>query len=603
MANQTTPAIQIKDSNVGIGTVSPANKLSISSGGFDNGATVVSVLNTSSTQKSHVVYDTFLIQQDDAPTLRLYETLENLSTTISSDGGLTSFATTGEMGLFVAGSSTAPGWTGLNGVQAIRIKSNGNVGIGTTSPAQRLQLIGNIGVGNGTYNGGVYANSSTSAVDTNWGFDFLYNAGQSDYSTRIKYYPTTGENRKGGIWNSLSNAWVLYGDSNNTPNVIIPSGNVGIGTTTPDAYPYGGKLNVNGSISSSGGKIGFGVTDAFTLNGIDTAHYGMSSNMNLVQLSGYYGLVFATTGAERMRITDGGNLGVGTTSPLYKTTIYNGPTNTDVLCLSNDQIQGSFTQNFVGISLQDQYANGGGNVSVIRSYSNLYQQWGSALVFGTTGNTGNGVIERMVINPEGNVGINTSIFSPTEKLEVNGNINISPPSFTPGFLSFYNDLAGQPPFITNFSGVRWGYKNGDPGFPPVATDMSIINNPSLAGYFGSIMSFKIQPYVVPGPSFTDSQVDKLNLVPYNFFTGTGGVGINTISPQASLHVYENRGFPPPYRSDYRAAKFEWDFGGVVFPNVPEDNKNMIPGEPGMVIFNTTVAKLQVFDGTNWVNLH
>jgi hypothetical protein len=140
--NGSTLAMTIAtNGNIGIGTTAPANKLSISSGAFNNGATVASILNTSSTQKAHVVYDTFLIQQDDAPTLRLYETLENLSTTISSDGGLTSFATTGEMGLFVAGSSTAPGWTGLNGIQAVRIKSNGNVGIGTTNPQYKLSVV------------------------------------------------------------------------------------------------------------------------------------------------------------------------------------------------------------------------------------------------------------------------------------------------------------------------------------------------------------------------------------------------------------------------------------------------------------------------------
>jgi hypothetical protein len=590
-----------------------------------------------------------------------------------SQGGFIAYRTDGGTGLEVNGGDLGPGsfiarFRDYSNNDKLVINGIGNVGIGTTTPVYKLDVIGIgkfgdhalIGSGvpqgyyqdslNGAYRGtngsgdkGFYFQSydgiNTSAFV---GIEGTYAArigiGNSAPATALhiskgnESYTLYGPNASWGayLWvgagpDKISNgsAQVISTNGNlhldsgtgqetyinsysQTPTLINPQGgNVAVGTFNVNSYPYAAKFNVNGSISSSGGKIGFGVTDAFTLNGIDTAHYGMSSNMNLVQLSGYYGLVFATTGTERMRITDGGNLGIGTTSPLYKTTIYNGPTNTDVLCISNDQIQGgSFAQNFVGISLQDQYANGGGNVSVIRSYSNLYQQWGSALVFGTTGNTGNGVIERMVINPEGNVGINTSIFSPTEKLEVNGNINISPRSFTPGFLSFYNDLAGQPPFITNFSGVRWGYKNGDPMSGPVsATDMSIINNPLLAGYFGSIMSFRIQSQLLFTPSNADTQVDKLNLVPYSFMTGTGGVGINTTSPQASLHVYENGGLPPYYRNDFRAAKFEWDFGGVVFPNVPEDNKNMIPGEPGMVIFNTTVAKLQVFDGTNWVNLH
>jgi hypothetical protein len=113
-----------------------------------------------------------------------------------------------------------------NTAERARITNTGNVGINTTGPAEKLQVVGNIGVGDGTYNGGVYANSSSTAVDTNWGFDFLKTTGQNDYSTRLKYYPVTGESRKAGIWNSRNNTWVLYGDSNNTPNVIIPSGSL-----------------------------------------------------------------------------------------------------------------------------------------------------------------------------------------------------------------------------------------------------------------------------------------------------------------------------------------------------------------------------------------
>jgi len=115
-----------------------------------------------------------------------------------------------------------------------------------------------------------------------------------------------------------------------------------------------------------------------------------------------------------------GNVGIGTTSPSYKTTIYDSSLNTDVLTVSNNQINADSVQRFVGISLQDQYANGTGNASAIRSYSNLYSQWGSTLTFSTTDNTGNGVVEKMRITPTGNVGIGTN--GPRQKLNVNGHI-------------------------------------------------------------------------------------------------------------------------------------------------------------------------------------
>lgn len=227
--------------NVGIGTTAPANKLSISSGAFNNGSTVVSVLNTSSTQKSHVVYDTFLIQQDDAPTLRLYETLENLSTTISSDAGLTSFATTGEMGLFVAGSSTAPGWTGLNGIQAVRINISGNIGIGTTSiPGNTTNKVLSI-EGLDSANLLITETGGAAAAFTSYG-----NEAYIGTSTNHPFYMYTNDVERMRITNS---------------------GNVGIGTTSP-AYKltvagrtYVDQLQYNQAIQISGTDLN-GWTDA-----------------------------------------------------------------------------------------------------------------------------------------------------------------------------------------------------------------------------------------------------------------------------------------------------------------------------------------------------
>lgn len=485
-----------------------------------------------------------------------------------------------------------------NNVDQMVIRYGGLVGINTTNPQGYLDV----------YTGSANMTTYDYGVDlkVNAGGGFARSNRQYDVQSAITSFLGSYGNSTTGVERTY---WTIGNRNSDVTGYtltngihLLANGNVGIGTNDPNSYPYGGKLNVNGSISSSGSKIGFGVTDAFTLNGIDTAHYGMSSNFNLVQLSGYYGLVFATNGAERMRVADGGNIGIGTTAPVNL--LHLSAANPVQRFESTKPIEWTTDGEALGsINFYKHYGLAQGASIRMLQDGGIYSYNQASLAFYTNDGSIDWVtpIERMRITSKGRVGIDT--FTPTEKLEVNGNINISPASFTPGFLSFYNDLAGQLPFITNYSGVRWGYKNGDPGFPSEATDMSIINNYSMAGYFGSIMSFKIQPYVVPSPSFTDTQVDKLNLVPYNFFTGTGGVGINTTNPQASLHVYENGGLPPYYRNDFRAAKFEWDFGGVVFPNVPEDNRNMIPGEPGMVIFNTTVRKLQVFDGANWINLH
>jgi hypothetical protein len=79
---------------------------------------------------------------------------------------------------------------------------------------------------------------------------------------------------------------------------------VGINTTAPTE-----KLAVTGNIetteTANGVKIGFNVGDSFTLNGANTAHYGLSCGSSTsvpLVLSGYHGVAIATNGLERARI-------------------------------------------------------------------------------------------------------------------------------------------------------------------------------------------------------------------------------------------------------------------------------------------------------------
>ena len=62
---------------------------------------------------------------------------------------------------------------------------------------------------------------------------------------------------------------------------------------------------------------------------------------------------------------------------------------------------------------------------------------------------------------------------------------------------------------------------------------------------------------------------------------------------------------------------EWEWNGYAWSRIPERNvgaqvvftslteteRNALSAQTGGVIFNTTVNKLQVYDGTSWVSMH
>ena len=168
------------------------------------------------------------------------------------------------------------------GTEKFRVTGSGNVGIGNTSPAVKLDVSG---AGRFTKNGG-----TLQLV----GIDHTY----------LEYYPDgTGAGRKAylGYGGATNDNFTIHNDAG-SGHIILSGGNVGIGTASPRAL-----LDVCGPVSvpailTSGASSSEGDIAVLSGEAMQIGHWDNAT----------------TTFTNRIHVTSGGNVGIGSSSPSQK---------------------------------------------------------------------------------------------------------------------------------------------------------------------------------------------------------------------------------------------------------------------------------------------
>jgi hypothetical protein len=274
----------LADTNVGIGTITPTQRLQVVGNALFSGNVAVGLTNP-----------TYKFQVTDAGSNGFRVLTQTSGGTVASFGGL---------GSFVVDTVATQGGR-------FTILENGNAGFGTNSPAARLSVSG------GGFGGNLFVTDSNVTATT---FD-LGNTSTGGRTWRFQSMGSGDASRIGNLelWNvggALSFA-------------VAPNGNAGFGTFQPQSRVHvAGGLTVNGRINyfDTTGNANFYMKSAGAANGINFGVVGNANSNSTLYVSQYDGVNYQ----DRIILDGNGNITmpgssvtIGTVSqPEVRVTVY-----------------------------------------------------------------------------------------------------------------------------------------------------------------------------------------------------------------------------------------------------------------------------------------
>jgi len=304
----------VNGGNVGIGTTSPNAQLEVETSSYSAANAIANFVNGNNPVR--VAYDTVVIAQTDVPALSLVETVtgsqaneQKLNFSVGDFKAVISSTDTVTNGIYftVNRPTNQPAYNTATGTIAMNINNNGNVGIGETSPSAKLQI-----KGTGAVSGLTFKTTDSSSNET-----FYINDGGT---VGVRYYPFKIGVPSGtaNVANSRFQIATTAGDF-----VVLNDGKTGIGTTSPN-YQLEVRTTTNNRAIQAVNS-----TTSGTNWGFQGGAYGSGATKNI-------GLQVTAEGASTnyAALFDGGNVGIGTTSPNYNLEI-GGTANPVVAIVSN----------------------------------------------------------------------------------------------------------------------------------------------------------------------------------------------------------------------------------------------------------------------------